>query len=99
MTTRGGGAGVGTAVARELPDGRRLVVHVTVAGGGTTIPGAPGEPAAGYPEVDMFGPLPAWGYYFRHVRGLTFGNSTLAGLGSAPPWWWHALTARGPVRR
>ncbi len=52
-------------------------VHVTVAGGGTAIPGAPREPAAGYPEVDMFGPVPAWGYYFRHVQGLTFGNSTL----------------------
>jgi hypothetical protein len=52
-------------------------VHVTVPGGGTTVSAPPPEPTTGYPEVDMFGPVPAWGYFFRHVQGLTFTNSTL----------------------
>jgi len=52
-------------------------VHVSAAGGGTTTPAAPPEPSTSYPETDMFGPLPAWGYYFRHVHGLSFRNSTL----------------------
>jgi len=32
------------------------------------------EVAAGYPEYSMFGPLPAYGLYVRHVRGLTLRN-------------------------
>ncbi len=51
-------------------------VHVVALGGGNAVPNAPPEPAIGYPEVDMFGSVPAWGYYFRHVQGLTFRNST-----------------------
>jgi len=27
-----------------------------------------------YPEFSMFGELPAWGFYVRHVKGLTFKN-------------------------
>ncbi|MBO6516474.1 MAG: glycoside hydrolase family 28 protein [Bacteroidia bacterium] len=27
-----------------------------------------------YPEFSMFGELPAWGFYVRHVDGLTFSN-------------------------
>jgi hypothetical protein len=29
-----------------------------------------------YPESNMFGDLPAWGYYLRHVTGVTFTNCT-----------------------
>ena len=32
------------------------------------------EAAADYPEYSMFGPLPAYGLYVRHVRGLTLRN-------------------------
>ena len=32
------------------------------------------EKAAQYPEFSMFGELPAWGFYVRHVDGLTLKN-------------------------
>lgn len=31
-----------------------------------------------YPEFSMFGELPAWGFYVRHVKGLTMKNVTLS---------------------
>lgn len=27
-----------------------------------------------YPETDMFGPLPAYGFFIRHAKGITFDN-------------------------
>lgn len=30
-----------------------------------------------YPEFSMFGELPAWGFYVRHVAGVTFRNVRL----------------------
>ena len=35
------------------------------------------EKVASYPEFSMFGELPAWGFYVRHVKGLTLKNITL----------------------
>jgi len=35
------------------------------------------ENAPGYPEFSMFGELPAWGFYLRHVTGLTMKNITV----------------------
>ena len=35
------------------------------------------ERAAKYPEFSMFGELPAWGFYVRHVKGLTMKNIQL----------------------
>ncbi|TRX61895.1 glycoside hydrolase family 28 protein [Fulvivirga sp. M361] len=35
------------------------------------------ENASDYPEFHMFGELPAWGFYVRHVKGLTFKNVQL----------------------
>lgn len=32
------------------------------------------ERAKDYPEFSMFGELPAWGFYVRHAKGLTFKN-------------------------
>jgi Glycosyl hydrolases family 28 len=52
-------------------------VNISFDGGLTTVPGAPAEATPNqYPESDMFGDLPAWGYYFRHVTGVTFTNSS-----------------------
>jgi len=38
------------------------------------------ELAANYPEFSMFKELPAWGFYIRHVKGITFENVTLTGI-------------------
>ena len=35
------------------------------------------EREAKYPEFSMFGELPAWGFYVRHVKGLTLKNIRL----------------------
>lgn len=35
------------------------------------------EKIADYPEYSMFGELPAWGFYVRHVNGLTMKNIKL----------------------
>lgn len=32
------------------------------------------EGIKGYPEFSMFGELPAWGFYVRHAKGITFRN-------------------------
>jgi polygalacturonase len=40
-----------------------------------TVPGSPAEATPNqYPESNMFGDLPAWGYYLRHVVGAAFTN-------------------------
>jgi 2-phospho-L-lactate guanylyltransferase (CobY/MobA/RfbA family) len=42
-------------------------------GGRTTVPGSPPEATPNqYPESNMFGDLPPWAYYLRHVSGVTF---------------------------
>lgn len=35
------------------------------------------EMGASYPEFSMFKELPAWGFYVRHAKGITFENVTL----------------------
>ncbi|WP_231491580.1 glycoside hydrolase family 28 protein [Pedobacter sp. Leaf170] len=32
------------------------------------------ENIAGYPEFNMFGELPSWGFYVRHAKDITFNN-------------------------
>lgn len=32
------------------------------------------ENVKAYPEFSMFGELPAWGFYVRHIKGITFKN-------------------------
>jgi hypothetical protein len=52
-------------------------VAVVMDGGSTVIPAAPPEAMPNqYPESNMFGDLPAWGYYLRHVQGVTFASCT-----------------------
>ena len=36
------------------------------------------EQEGSYPEFSMFGELPAWGFYVRHVRGITLKNVRLS---------------------
>jgi len=36
------------------------------------------ENIAGYPEFSMFGELPAWGFYVRHAKNISFSNVSLS---------------------
>jgi hypothetical protein len=48
-------------------------IHLTIEGGGAvehTTREVP-EKEKSYPELNMFGPLPAYGVYLRHVEGIT----------------------------
>src|SRR5262249_494508 len=61
--------------------------NVTFKGGDNSIPGNPPEwDSAQYPEVSMWGDLPAYGYWMRHVTGVTFTNcvSRLNGSDARP---------------
>lgn len=54
-------------------------VAITFTGGSPTVPASPREANPDeYPEANMFGDLPAWGYYLRHVAGVSFTNCTSA---------------------
>ncbi|MGH7280591.1 MAG: glycosyl hydrolase family 28 protein, partial [Polyangiaceae bacterium] len=47
-------------------------VNVTFDGNSNTMPADPPEATPNqYPESNMFGDLPAWGYYLRHVTNVT----------------------------
>jgi len=62
-------------------------VNITFAGGLSSVPGAPPEYVGQYPENTMWGNLPAYGYYVRHARGVTFTNCfTSAAASDARPW-------------
>jgi hypothetical protein len=53
--------------------------NVTFDGGLGNVPADPPEATPNqYPESNMFGDLPAWGYYLRHVAGVTFTGCTSA---------------------
>jgi polygalacturonase len=51
--------------------------NITFKGGRNSVPGNPAEwNSSQYPEANMFGDLPGYGYYLRHVNGVTFTNCT-----------------------
>jgi hypothetical protein len=50
-------------------------VAIAFDGGLATVPASPPEAMPNqYPESNMFGDLPAWAYYMRHVTAVTFAN-------------------------
>jgi polygalacturonase len=54
-------------------------VSVLFDGGSSVVPDAPVEAKPGqYPESNMFGDLPAWAFYLRHVDGVTFDDCSSA---------------------
>jgi hypothetical protein len=58
-------------------------VAIAFDGGSTVIPTSPVEAKPDqYPESNMFGDLPAWAYYLRHVEGVTFDACTTSALAS-----------------
>ena len=56
----------------EIEDLRLSNVRIYYKGGGTKQQAAlqPPEKATDYPEPTMFGEIPAYGFFIRHVRGL-----------------------------
>jgi polygalacturonase len=66
-----------------LPDGstHRLQnvtfdnVRITNKGGMTSVPPDPPEYAGQYPDPNLWGDMPAFGYFVRHADGVTFTNS------------------------
>lgn len=54
-------------------------IRIETEGGGETMSSLEiPEQSSKYPESDMFGPLPAYGCYCRHVKGLTFRDVDLS---------------------
>jgi polygalacturonase/lysophospholipase L1-like esterase len=55
-------------------------VRIEYRGGGTRDDAAlePGEHEAGYPEPYQFGVMPSYGFFIRHVRGLSLHDVTLS---------------------
>jgi len=51
-------------------------------GGGTAAEASvkPPEMVDGYPDPDMFGPMPAWGFYLRHAKGVILRNVEMTAL-------------------
>jgi polygalacturonase len=60
----------------EIEDVKLSNITVLHQGGGTKDDAAiePPEKENGYPEPNMFGTLPAYGFYLRHVKGLEMSN-------------------------
>jgi len=58
-------------------------VFVDHAGGGQKVPSVP-ENENKYPEPNMFGPTPAHGFYFRHVRGVEVSHTEIRPLAADP---------------
>jgi hypothetical protein len=56
------------------PESSRAPVVTTQPGAGASIPEKPSD----YPEFSMFGDLPVWGLYLRHVDGITLKNVRLS---------------------
>jgi polygalacturonase len=59
--------------AHEIEDLRLSDIRIAYQGGGTTPDAAlrPEEKETEYPEPDMFGNIPAYGLYARHVKALS----------------------------
>jgi hypothetical protein len=56
----------------NIEDVRLSNIHILYQGGGTLAQAAlsPPEKEANYPEPSMFGEIPAYGFFIRHVKGI-----------------------------
>ena len=75
----------------RIEDVRLSNIRIYAQGGGTKEQAAldPPEREAVYPEPTMFGELPAYGFFIRHVKGLTLRDVELSYLKPdlRPPFW------------
>jgi hypothetical protein len=62
-------------------------VDITFDGGDALVPGNPPEYVGQYPEANMWGDLPAFGYWFRHVDGVSMMDCTSALSGNDARKW------------
>ena len=55
-------------------------IRIVYRGGGTKADAkiVPPEMPQGYPEPSMFGEIPAYGFYLRHVKGVEFSNINIS---------------------
>ncbi|MGH9470626.1 MAG: rhamnogalacturonidase [Terriglobia bacterium] len=62
-----------------IEDVRLSDIYVLSAGGGTKQDASivPPEKENGYPEPTMFGPMPCYGFFIRHVNGIEMSNIEL----------------------
>jgi polygalacturonase len=75
----------GSAISGTIVDGKTYApeaisfnqVHVKVPGGVRDIPGDPPEYQGQYPDPNLWGNLPAYGYFVRHIRGMQFKDSSV----------------------
>jgi polygalacturonase len=60
----------------EIEDVKLSDIYILSQGGGTKEDAAisPPEKEGGYPEPSMFGAMPGYGFYVRHVKGLAMSN-------------------------
>jgi hypothetical protein len=60
----------------DIEDVKLSNIRIFYQGGGTKEQAAliPPEEEKGYPEPRMFGNIPAYGFFLRHVRGIQFDN-------------------------
>lgn len=49
-------------------------VNIAFKGGSSSIPGTPPEMGTQYPECNLWGNMPAYGYFLRHIDNVTFTN-------------------------
>jgi polygalacturonase len=74
-------------------------IRVYAQGGGTKEQAAldPPERESVYPEPTMFGELPAYGFFIRHVKGLQMRDIELSYLKAdmRPPFWLNNVTGAG----
>jgi polygalacturonase len=60
----------------EIEDVKLSDIYILSQGGGTKEEAGivPPEKEKGYPEPTMFGTMPSYGFYIRHVKGIEMGN-------------------------
>jgi polygalacturonase len=63
----------------DIEDVKISNVRIDYNGGGTKKEAAikPPDKTGNYPEPDMFGKMPSYGFYLRHVEGIEFSNTKL----------------------
>ncbi|MDE3178146.1 MAG: glycoside hydrolase family 28 protein [Acidobacteriota bacterium] len=79
--TRGRYASILSGIpGHEIEDVKLSNIYILSEGNGTKEQAAiaPPEKEAGYPEPTMFGPMPAYGFYIRHVKGIEMSNIEVA---------------------